>query len=89
MPSGSVQRQALTHFRVGMRNPNRLAWEPASGSCGPSSRARRARRDLVPDYLTSVKDGAFYGWLQLFGQNATTRENAGPCREELAPDDAS
>jgi len=50
-------------FASGMRNPNGLAWEPASGALWTVVNERdEIGSDLVPDYLTSVRDGAFYGW---------------------------
>jgi glucose/arabinose dehydrogenase len=50
-------------FASGLRNPNGLAWEPASGALWTVVNERdELGSDLVPDYLTSVRDGAFYGW---------------------------
>ena len=50
-------------FASGLRNPNGLAWEPASGALWAVVNERdEIGSDLVPDYLTSVHDGAFYGW---------------------------
>jgi glucose/arabinose dehydrogenase len=50
-------------FASGMRNPNGLAWESGSGALWTVVNERdELGSDLVPDYLTSVKDGAFYGW---------------------------
>jgi len=50
-------------FASGLRNPNGLAWEPASGALWTVVNERdEIGSDLVPDYLTSVHDGAFYGW---------------------------
>jgi glucose/arabinose dehydrogenase len=50
-------------FASGMRNPNGLAWEPVSGALWTVVNERdELGSDLVPDYLTSVRDGAFYGW---------------------------
>lgn len=50
-------------FASGLRNPNGMAWEPASGALWTVVNERdEIGSDLVPDYLTSVKDGAFYGW---------------------------
>jgi glucose/arabinose dehydrogenase len=48
---------------TGMRNPNGLAWEPRSGRLWTVVNERDELGDnLVPDYLTSVTEGAFYGW---------------------------
>ena len=50
-------------FATGLRNPNGLAWEPTTGQLWTVVNERdELGSDLVPDYLTSVKDGAFYGW---------------------------
>ena len=50
-------------FASGLRNPNGLAWEPSRGVLWTVVNERdELGSDLVPDYLTSVQDGAFYGW---------------------------
>jgi len=50
-------------FASGLRNPNGLAFEPQGGTLWTVVNERdEIGSDLVPDYLTSVKDGAFYGW---------------------------
>jgi glucose/arabinose dehydrogenase len=50
-------------FATGLRNPNGLAWEPRTGVLWTVANERdELGNDLVPDYLTSVRDGAFYGW---------------------------
>ena len=50
-------------FATGLRNPNGLAWEPAGGSLWTVVNERdEIGSDLVPDYLTSVADGSFFGW---------------------------
>jgi glucose/arabinose dehydrogenase len=50
-------------FATGLRNPNGLGWEPQSKALWTVVNERdELGNDLVPDYLTSVKDGAFYGW---------------------------
>ncbi len=51
------------HFAGGLRNPNGLAWEPRTGALWTVVNERdELGSDLVPDYLTSVVEGAFYGW---------------------------
>ncbi|MGC4092022.1 MAG: sorbosone dehydrogenase family protein [Polyangiaceae bacterium] len=62
-------------FASGLRNPNGLAWEPASGRLWTVVNERdELGSDLVPDYLTSVVEGAFYGWpYSYFGQIVDTR----------------
>jgi glucose/arabinose dehydrogenase len=50
-------------FASGLRNPVGLAWEPESGALWVSVNERdELGSDLVPDYMTAVRDGAFYGW---------------------------
>jgi len=50
-------------FATGLRNPNGLAWEPQTGVLWTVVNERdELGSDLVPDYLTSVREGAFYGW---------------------------
>ena len=50
-------------FASGLRNPNGMGWEPQSKALWTVVNERdELGNDLVPDYLTSVKDGAFYGW---------------------------
>ncbi|RAU44690.1 MULTISPECIES: sorbosone dehydrogenase family protein [unclassified Pseudomonas] len=50
-------------FASGLRNPNGLAWKPGTSELWTVVNERdEIGSDLVPDYLTSVKDGAFYGW---------------------------
>jgi glucose/arabinose dehydrogenase len=62
-------------FAAGLRNPNGLGWEPASGKLWTVVNERdELGSDLVPDYLTSVQDGAFYGWpYSYWGQHVDRR----------------
>jgi glucose/arabinose dehydrogenase len=62
-------------FATGLRNPNGMAWEPATGALWTVVNERdEIGSDLVPDYLTSVKEGAFYGWpYSYFGQHVDER----------------
>jgi glucose/arabinose dehydrogenase len=62
-------------FATGLRNPVGMAFDPHSGALWTSVNERdELGNDLVPDYLTSVKDGAFYGWpYSYFGQQVDTR----------------
>ena len=62
-------------FSSGLRNPNGLAWEPRTGALWTVVNERdELGSDLVPDYLTSVHDGAFYGWpYSYYGQHIDTR----------------
>jgi glucose/arabinose dehydrogenase len=70
-------------FASGMRNPVGLAWEPTSGRLWAVVNERdELGSDLVPDYLTSVTDGAFYGWpYSYYGAHVDTRVS--PQRPEL------
>ncbi len=50
-------------FANGLRNPNGMAWEPRSQVLWTVVNERdELGSDLVPDYLSSVRDGGFYGW---------------------------
>lgn len=50
-------------FASGLRNPVGMAWEPTTGKLWTSVNERdELGNDLVPDYMTSVQDGGFYGW---------------------------
>lgn len=50
-------------FATGLRNPNGMDWQPQSGALWTVANERdEIGSDLVPDYMTSVKEGAFYGW---------------------------
>jgi glucose/arabinose dehydrogenase len=58
-----------------LRNPNGLQWEPQSGKLWAVVNERdELGPNLVPDYLTSVQDGAFYGWpYSYYGQHVDPR----------------
>ena len=62
-------------FASGLRNPNGLGWERTTGALWTVVNERdELGSDLVPDYLTSVKDGAFYGWpYSYYGQHVDVR----------------
>lgn len=62
-------------FASGLRNPNGPAWEPQSGALWVVVNERdEIGNDLVPDYMTSVQDGGFYGWpYSYYGQNVDKR----------------
>ena len=62
-------------FASGLRNPNGMAWQPASGTLWTVVNERdEIGNDLVPDYLTSVREGAFYGWpYSYYGQHVDER----------------
>ncbi|TKB76765.1 MAG: sorbosone dehydrogenase family protein, partial [Mesorhizobium sp.] len=62
-------------FAGGLRNPNGLSWEPQTGALWAVINERdELGPNLVPDYLTSVKDGGFYGWpYSYYGQHLDPR----------------
>jgi len=62
-------------FANGLRNPNGLAWEPHTEALWTVVNERdEIGSDLVPDYLTSVRDGGFYGWpYSYYGQHLDER----------------
>jgi len=78
--------RATGKFRVfasGLRNPNGPSWQPQSGALWVTVNERdEIGNDLVPDYMTSVKDGGFYGWpYSYYGQHVDTRVS--PQRPDL------
>jgi glucose/arabinose dehydrogenase len=62
-------------FASGLRNPNGLAWHPQTRVLWTVVNERdEIGSDLVPDYLTSVRDGGFYGWpYSYYGQHVDER----------------
>ncbi len=70
-------------FATGLRNPNGLGWEPQSKALWTAVNERdELGNDLVPDYMTSVKDGGFYGWpYSYYGQHVDKRVS--PQKPEL------
>jgi glucose/arabinose dehydrogenase len=70
-PDGSGKRI----FASGLRNPNGMDWAPGTNVLWTAVNERDGLGDdLVPDYITSVKEGAFYGWpYAYFGQNEDPR----------------
>jgi glucose/arabinose dehydrogenase len=70
-------------FASGLRNPNGPAWQPQSGALWVVVNERdELGNDLVPDYMTSVKDGGFYGWpYSYYGQHVDARVD--PQRPDL------
>lgn len=70
-PTTGARRTVAT----GIRNPTALAIEPQTGQLWAVVNERdELGPDLVPDYLTAVQDGAFYGWpYSYWGQNVDPR----------------
>jgi glucose/arabinose dehydrogenase len=62
-------------FASGLRNPNGLAWEPTTGALWTTVNERdQLGSDLVPDYVTAVRRGGFYGWpYSYYGQHVDDR----------------
>jgi glucose/arabinose dehydrogenase len=62
-------------FASGLRNPNAMQWEPTTKAMWTVVNERdEIGPDLVPDYLTSVRDGGFYGWpYSYYGQHVDPR----------------
>jgi glucose/arabinose dehydrogenase len=77
-------------FASGLRNPNGMAWQPQTGELWTVVNERdELGSDLVPDYLTSVKDGGFYGWpFSYWGQHVDSRVAANPelVKKAIVPD---
>jgi glucose/arabinose dehydrogenase len=86
-PDGSGMRV----FASGLRNPNGLDWEPNSGALWAAVNERDELGDeLVPDYITSVREGGFYGWPYAYwGRNEDPRrrgERPDLVAQAIAPD---
>ena len=62
-------------FASGLRNPVGMTWEPFTGALWTAVNERdELGSDLVPDYMTSVRDGGFYGWpYSYFGSHIDDR----------------
>ena len=78
-------------YATGLRNPNGMGWEPKTNTLWTAVNERdELGNDLVPDYMTSVKDGAFYGWpYSYFGQHVDARvkpPQPGLVARAVAPD---
>ncbi|QWC56041.1 sorbosone dehydrogenase family protein [Erythrobacter sp. 3-20A1M] len=70
LPSG-----AKRPYATGLRNPNGLTFNPTSGQLWAVVNERdELGNNLVPDYMTSVREGAFYGWpYSYYGQHVDPR----------------
>ncbi|QJD80091.1 PQQ-dependent sugar dehydrogenase [Spirosoma rhododendri] len=70
-PDGTDERI----YASGLRNPVGMGWQPTTNKLYTAVNERDELGDeLVPDYLTSVKEGAFYGWpYSYYGQNVDPR----------------
>ncbi|GAB4023900.1 PQQ-dependent sugar dehydrogenase [Spirosoma koreense] len=86
-PDGSGERI----YASGLRNPVGMGWQPTTKMLYTAVNERDELGDeLVPDYLTSVKEGAFYGWpYSYYGQNEDPRrkgERPDLVKKALVPD---
>lgn len=86
-PDGSGEKI----YGSGLRNPVGMAWAPGTNALWTAVNERDGLGDdLVPDYITSVKEGAFYGWpFSYFGQNEDPRlkgQNPELVAKALVPD---
>jgi glucose/arabinose dehydrogenase len=87
----TIATGATRVFASGLRNPVGLAWEPVTGQLWTAVNERdELGNDLVPDYMTSVSDGGFYGWpWSYYGQTVDRRvkpENPEAVARALRPD---
>lgn len=86
-PDGSNERI----YASGLRNPVGMDWAPGTNALWTVVNERDELGDeLVPDYLTRVKEGAFYGWpYSYFGQHEDPRrkgEQPDSVKKAIAPD---
>ena len=80
-----IDRKTGAHrlYATGLRNPNGMAWEATTGALWTVVNERdEIGSDLVPDYLTSVRDGGFYGWPYCY-YGAHVDERVQPPRPDL------
>lgn len=71
-------------FALGLRNPNGMAWNPASGELWTVVNERdQLGPDLVPDYLTNVPVGAHYGWPWIYWKTHDDDRVTAPVPEYL------
>jgi glucose/arabinose dehydrogenase len=76
-------------YGAGLRNPVGMAWEPTTGTLYTVVNERDGLGDEVPpDYLTSVKDGGFYGWPWVYWGivDDRTKVNAEMAAKSIVPD---
>ena len=78
-------------YATGLRNPSALATQPGTGQIWAAVNERdEMGEDLTPDYLTSVREGGFYGWPYAYwGQNEDPRvrpQNPDKVAESIVPD---
>ena len=73
--NSNIAEHGMDKDASGLRNPVGMAWEPENGTLWTVVNERdELGSDLVPDYMTSVRDGGFYGWpYSYFGSHVDTR----------------
>lgn len=77
-----ISTGAYRVYASGLRNPNGMAWAPGGALWTVVNERDELGSDLVPDYLTAVHDGGFYGWpYSYFGSHLDERVQ--PPRPEL------
>jgi glucose/arabinose dehydrogenase len=86
-----LQKRSARVFASGIRNANGLDWQPKTRELWAAVNERDEIGDrLVPDYISSVKEGAFYGWpYSYYGQHVDARvkeQDAALARKAIAPD---
>ncbi|MGE7990109.1 PQQ-dependent sugar dehydrogenase [Pseudomonas sp. NPDC089554] len=86
-----AQSGAHKPYATGIRNPTALTIQPGSGQLWTVVNERdELGPDLVPDYLTSVREGGFYGWpWSYWGKNVDTRaqpQNPEKVASAITPD---
>ena len=82
---------AVRQFATGLRNPVGMDFQPESGALWVAVNERdELGSDLVPDYMTAVREGAFYGWpWSYYGQHVDARPqppNPAMVARAIAPD---
>ena len=87
----NAETGAYKPYATGLRNPTALAIQPGSGQLWAVVNERdELGEDLVPDYLTSVQEGGFYGWPYAYwGQNVDDRvrpQDPDKVAASIAPD---
>ena len=86
-----LKGRAVRVFASGLRNPVGMGWDPHNGRLWTVVNERdELGSDLVPDYLTSIKEGAFYGWpFSYWGQHVDKRvqpQNPELVAKAISPD---
>lgn len=87
----NAETGAYKPYATGLRNPTALAIQPGSGQLWAVVNERdELGEDLVPDYLTSVREGGFYGWpYSYWGKNVDPRvrpQNPDKVTTAITPD---